>query len=248
MTADVQSDARLLEHRRVWERKDVLRIVYSDYYRRMLELAPVGPLLDIGGGSAHVKNFRPDAVSLDILPFPGIDTVADAHQLPFPDGHFASIIMLDVLHHLDRPIVFLKEAARVLRKGGRLLMIEPGITPVSWWFYHFVHQEPVIMGQDPFAMTEKMSGKDPFDSNQAIPTLVFGRANGLKRLAAAVPEFEVKAVDWLSLLVYPLSGGFKSWCLVPEAAASPGIAFENRLPAVLRRTFGFRIFVALERR
>lgn len=171
-------DARLAEHRRVWESKAVLRTVYADYYRRLLAACPGdGRLLDIGGGSAHMKDFHVDVTTLDILPFPGIDVVADAHELPFADAAFSGIVMLDVLHHLERPVAFLREAARVLRPGGRLAMMEPGISPVSWWFYHFVHQEPVVMSQDPFAMTERQPHKDPFDSNQAIPTLMFARAH-----------------------------------------------------------------------
>lgn len=247
-SSDKTTDSRLVEHRRIWESKDVLRLIYSNYYERILEFCPQGPLLDVGGGSAHLKEFRPDAISLDILPFPGIDVVADAHELPFEDGYFSSIIMLDVLHHLDRPILFLKEAARTLRPGGRLVMVEPGITPFSWWFYHFFHQEPVDLSQDPFLMTEKSSAKDPFDSNQAIPTLLFGRKHGLQRLRQTNPEFTVINVNWLSLFVYPLSGGFKNWCLIPRSAVLPGIAFEDKLPTALRRILGFRIFVALERK
>jgi len=87
--------------------------------------------------------------------------------------------MLDVLHHLERPVAFMREAARVLRPGARLAMIEPGITPLSWPFYNFLHQEPVILSQDPFAMTERRPDKDPFDSNQAIPTLLRFRSWGL---------------------------------------------------------------------
>jgi len=251
MTADVTGalDARLTEHRRIWQQKDVLRTVYGDYYQRLLGACPAdGRLLDIGGGSAHVKAFRDDVVTLDILPFPGIDVVADAHALPFPDGSFSGIVMLDVLHHLERPVVFLKEAARILRPGGRLAMMEPGITPVSWWFYNFLHQEPVVLSQDPFGMTEHRPDKDPFDSNQAIPTLMFGRARGLARVAETVPDLRVATVDWLSVAVYPLSGGFKPWCLVPKGWASRAIALEDKLPRFVRRAAGFRIFTVLERR
>ena len=241
-------DARLAEHRRIWDEKEVLRTVYGDYYRRLLGACPpTGRLLDIGGGSAHVKSFRDDVVTLDILPFPGIDVVGDAHELPFSDGAFSGIVMLDVLHHLERPVAFLKEAARVLAPGGRLAMMEPGITPVSWWFYHFVHQEPVVLSQDPFAMTARQPGKDPFDSNQAIPTLMFGSKRGLARVGESVPEFRVTLVDWLSVAVYPLSGGFKPWCLVPKGLARSGIALEDKLPRFLRRTAGFRLFTVLER-
>jgi SAM-dependent methyltransferase len=243
------ADARLAEHRKVWGEKETLRVIYLDYYQRMFAALGDrrGRVLDIGGGSAHAKDVHDNIVTLDILPFPGIDVVADAHEMPFPDASFAGIVMLDVLHHLERPVAFLKEAARVLEPGARLAMIEPGITPASWPFYNFLHQEPVIWSQDPFAMTERRPDKDPFDSNQAIPTLMLGRKRGIARLAQAVPELKVVDTDWLSLVAYPLSGGFKRWCLVPPKAAAWAIAAENRVPRPLRRLLAFRLLAVLER-
>ncbi|MGE0611966.1 MAG: class I SAM-dependent methyltransferase [Hyphomicrobiales bacterium] len=242
-------DPRLVEHRRIWDEKPVLRAIYADYHRRLLDACPPGPLLDIGGGSAHLKAFRPDAVSVDILPFAGIDVACDAHSLPFPDGHFAGIVMLDVLHHLDRPVDFLKEAARVLRPGGALAMIEPGMSAVSYPFFRYLHQEPAEMSADPFApLSRPGAGKDPFDSNQAIPTLLFARAGNRRRLLDVVPELEPVQTDWLSLVAYPLSGGFKDWCLLPASLAGPLIALEGKLPGAVRRLCGFRLFVTLRRR
>ena len=75
-----------------------------------------------------VKDPRLDVITSDILSFPGIDVVADAHRLPFADQSFAGVVMLDVVHHLERPIEFLKGASRVLKPGGRLAMIEPATT------------------------------------------------------------------------------------------------------------------------
>ena len=143
---------------------------------RLLESCPEGRVLDIGGGTAHIKEFRPDVVSVDILAFPGIDVVADAHRLPFPDGFFAGVVMLDVLHHLERPIEFLKEASRVLKPGGRLVMIEPAMTTLARRFYDHFHEEPVDMNADPFAPVTINPNRDPFDANQAIPTLLFATA------------------------------------------------------------------------
>ena len=103
------------------------------------------------------------------------------------------------------------------------------------------------MSADPFAATEHHADKDPFDSNQAIPTLMFTKPKAMARLAEAVPELSVEKVEWLSLAVYPLSGGFKRWCLVPEAAVAAGIALEDKLPRILRRVMAFRLFVVLKR-
>jgi SAM-dependent methyltransferase len=239
-------DPRQLERDRVWNEKPTLRLLYTDYYRRLIAACPNGPLLDVGGGAAHVKQVRPDVLSVDILPFPGIDVVGDAHFLPFPDGKFTGIIMIDVLHHLERPIVFLNEAARVLRPGGVLAMIEPGMSTVAYPFYRHLHQEPSDILVDPFLPGPAKSSRDPYDANQAIPTLLLSEANR-PRLSELVPLLAVQQIDWLSLFAFPLSGGFKSWCLIPSQLARALLRFEDRLPGSLREFFGFRIFATLQK-
>jgi SAM-dependent methyltransferase len=51
--------------------------------------------------------------------------VADAVALPFADGRFATVFVRDLLHHLPEPEAALREAVRVLRPGGALLLLEP---------------------------------------------------------------------------------------------------------------------------
>lgn len=242
-----QFDSRPVEYRKVWDNKPVLRSLYADYHHRLLSQCGNGPILDIGGGTANIKDVREDVTSIDILAFPGIDVVCDAHQMPFCDGYFAGIVMLDVLHHLARPVSFLAEAARVLRPGGRLVMIEPGMSTVAYPFYKFLHQEPADLDADPFYEPPVDTERDPFDSNQAIPTLLFDNPQNTAKVAIRVPALKVRQVDWLSLFAYPLSGGFNRWQLVPEWALAPMMKLEDSLPRAIRRFFGFRVFVLLEK-
>jgi SAM-dependent methyltransferase len=240
-------DQRQIAHRGVWEKKETIRLLYRDFHRRLLDSCPAGRVLDIGGGTAHIKDVRPDIVSTDILLFPGIDVVADAHRLPFPDESFMGVVMLDVLHHLERPIEFLREASRVLKPGGRLAMIEPAMTTLARRFYDYFHAEPVDMDADPFAPVAINPDRDPFDANQAIPTLLFATSAARGRVEEVIPSLRVRSVDWLSLFAYPMSGGFQSWSLMPAALVRPMLAFEEQVPEAVRRQIAFRMMVVLER-
>jgi SAM-dependent methyltransferase len=242
-----EAEAILAEQKEVWNRKGTLRAIYSDFHQRLERECPAGKLLDIGGGSAHFKVYRPDVVSLDIQAFSGIDVVADAHLMPFADQTFHGIVMLDVLHHLQKPIAFLREVERVLRPGGRIAMIEPGMSIVSSVFYGKFHQEPVDLTADPFAEGRVQSSTDPWDANQAIPTLMFSTEAGRRKVERAVPGLRVVQAQWLSLVAYPLSGGFKRWCLLPERFVKPLLAVEEICVPLCGPLLAFRLFIVLER-
>lgn len=239
-------DTRIAEHGRQWRQKPVLRAIYRDLYRRMKAARAAGRTLEIGGGVGGFKEFAPDVVSSDVLFAPWIDVVADAQALPFADESFANIVMFDVLHHIEFPRAFFAEAARVLGPGGRIVMIEPAITPLSWPFYRFLHQEPVRLGADPLIAGTPDPNRDPFDANQAIPTLLFGRSHA--KFAGTFPTLELLSVQYLSLFAYPLSGGFKPWSLIPASLVRPLLRLEDRLAPLLGRLMGFRLLVVVQKR
>lgn len=233
------------DYRAIWFGKPVLREIYADYYRRLTRHAVPGRTLEIGGGSGNLKSFATDVVSTDVVHAPWLDGVADAQALPFAAGTFANIVMVDVLHHIEWPVLFFEEAVRVLTHGGRILMIEPAITPLSGIFYRHFHPEPVDMRADPLAVGHRTIGRDPFTSNQAIPTLLAGRHRA--RFEARFPALRVVRADWLSLLAYPLSGGFRPWSALPAALVHPLLRVENVVAPLLGRLAGFRLLLVIEK-
>lgn len=60
----------------------------------------------------------------------------DGRQLPFPDGHFASVGALNVLEHVDEPEAFLRELVRVTEPGGRVVVSSPNFLRVLGFGYH----------------------------------------------------------------------------------------------------------------
>ncbi len=110
---------------------------------RFIELAglPVsGWLLDVGGGtgqkSQRLLHMVGGAVvadsSLGMLAQaahkPGLLTAAaESERLPFADGSFERVIMVDALHHVSDQQASLGEMWRVLKPGGRIVIEEPDI-------------------------------------------------------------------------------------------------------------------------
>jgi len=114
------------------------------FVERLFELGAVGRMLDIGTGPGHMPPMicarDPEAtvVGVDLAhhmleraranlartPHAGRIEYrhGDAKQLDFPDGEFEAVLSNTILHHVPDPRPFLREALRVLRPGGALLI------------------------------------------------------------------------------------------------------------------------------
>ncbi|HVV52321.1 MAG TPA: methyltransferase domain-containing protein [Polyangia bacterium] len=239
--------ARFEEHRRAWERNPALRALYAEWYGRVAaELPPpaLGPRVELGSGPGFARRFIPDLELSDIVRAPWHDRELSAEALPFGDGALGALVLFDVLHHLPRPRRFFEEASRALAAGGRIVMCEPYVSPLSFPVYKLFHEEPLALGVDPLAPAAE-DDRDPFDSNQAIPTLLFGRRR--RELAAAFPRLTLRRVQHLSGPSYPASGGFSRGPLLPAPLWSALHRLESWCPEIVFRLTGFRMLVVLEK-
>jgi SAM-dependent methyltransferase len=229
----------------VWQRKPILRTIYDDFYDRIVTACVPGVTIEIGGGIGNLKRRLPDVIATDVQHAAWLDCVADAQHLPFAAGSAANIVMVDVLHHVEFPVLFFRGAERVLRAGGRIVMVEPAITFGSTLFYRLLHQEPVRTSADPLREGTPDPQRDPYDSNQAIPTLIATRDR--VRFERMFSNLKICRVDWFAFAVYPLSGGFKSWSLIPRSLVRPALRAERAVEGAIGRFAGFRMMLVIEK-
>ena len=109
----------------------------------MLRLAPRARYVDLGIGDGlltlMLAEVAESVTAVDLSPEMlaqlerraeerGLDNVetieGEIEALPLPDGRFDVAVLSQALHHAEKPIAALREAHRVLRADGTLLVID----------------------------------------------------------------------------------------------------------------------------
>jgi ArsR family transcriptional regulator len=78
---------------------------------------------------------------------------ADLHKLPLPAGKKDLVVISQSLHHVEDPRAVLKEAARLLKKDGRLVLLELMPHNEAWVKEQLGH---VHLGFDPLALEQDL--------------------------------------------------------------------------------------------
>jgi SAM-dependent methyltransferase len=191
-------------------RHGYLRALYTSWYESLLsELPDVGgDVLELGSGGGFLREFLPSVVTSDVMEVPGVDRVIDARTLPFADGALRAIVATNVLHHVPDIRAFLREAARTLAPGGRVVAIEPWPTPFSRIIYSTLHHEPFDMARD----WSLPPGGPLTAANGALPWIVFSRDRAA--FERENPSLRVRRVAPRMPISYLACGGIgRAWPL-----------------------------------
>jgi SAM-dependent methyltransferase len=231
------------ERRRVWGSKEIIRRLYSRWYEVIRGALKPGRTLELGGGSGNLSDFLPEAITSDLVFEPWLDAVMDAHAIPFKEESLDNIVLFDVLHHLAAPAFFFREVQRVLRTGGRAVMMEPYVSWLSFPVYRFLHAEGMTWDKDPF-LDRPLERKEPFEGNQAVPTLIFQRQK--EKFSKTFPRLRIIRQEPMDIFLYPLSGGFHNPNFCPRFLWRP-LEILERVLRPFNRFLAFRLFVVLEK-
>jgi len=184
--------------------KPFLKAIYNEWYGMLAGGLPEGEgeVLELGSGAGYCETFIPGLITSEVFPCAQVKLVADAQCMPFADGSLRAIVMTDVMHHMPDVDRFFAEASRCLRKGGKILMIEPWVSSWSRLVYTRLHHEPFLPEAEEwaFASTGPLSG-----ANSALPWIVFVRDR--RKFESRFPELEIGGIRPFLPFRYLLSGG-----------------------------------------
>jgi len=209
---DLDDPNASLAHRDIILKKPFLKRLYNDWYLIFILKSKEiknGKYLEIGSGGGFLKEVFPEVITSDILALPNVDLIFTAEEIPFKENELASIVMLNVFHHIPKPHLFLKEAQRTLIKGGKIIMTEPANSSLARFIYKRFHHEPF----DEKGQREIKAGNPLSNSNQALPYIYFER--DLDLFKKDFPSLKINSINYHSPFSYIISGGVSRSAMLP---------------------------------
>jgi SAM-dependent methyltransferase len=232
--------SRTLLHRDIILTKPFLKKLYEEWYAIFVKTAaslPEGVLVELGSGGGFLKEVLPQVITSDILALPNCDTQFSALDMPFEAETVSAIFMVDVFHHIPDSEKFLTEAERVLKPGGKIVMVEPANSVWGRFIYKNFHHEPF----EPVSNWTIPSSGPMSGANGALPWIVFERDRAT--LDRKFPRLAVKSIRYHTPLRYLLSGGVSMRPLVPDWSFAAFRGIESLLKPVSRQ---FSMFQTIE--
>lgn len=229
---DLDSPERTLSHQQIIRKKRFLRKLYEEWYKVFTDLKPIlpdGKMIELGSGGGFLKEIDPAILCTDIIELPSNDLTFSALEMPFENNELSAIFMIDTFHHIPDSALFLKEVDRVLKKGGMMVMIEPGNSLWGRFIYKNFHHEPF----EPEAGWTITDAGPLSGANGALPWIVFERDR--KSFETKFPNLKLFEIKYHTPFRYLLSGGVSYKQLVPGFTYPFFSFFDKAIPLVSRQ-------------
>lgn len=222
--------------------KPFLRKLYEEWYRDIATHFPSDArVLELGSGAGFLKEFVPQLITSELFSTPGVERVIDAQTIAMAEASLDGIVMTDVLHHIPDCSSFFHEAARVIRPGGGVVMIEPWNTTWSRWVYQHLHHEPF----KPDAREWRIPLSGPLSgANGALPWIIFQRDRAL--FEARHPQWRIVSILPIMPFAYLLSGGVSLRNFLPGWMYQPVRFLEQRCNEASRAMFAMITLLRVE--
>jgi len=215
---DVDGDERLVLHRQILQRKEMLRTVFmeiNDEFHRLANeyLTVDGAEVELGAGVAPMKEKYPNVLSTDIVAAKHLDMALNAENMQLGDASVRVFYAQNCFHHFPHPSQFFSELERTLKPGGGAVILEPYYGPMATFLFKRLFKTEGFDKKFPYweaPVSGPMNG-----ANQALSYIVFERDR--HRFELEHPRLEIVHQSIMgNYLKYLLSGGLNFRQLLPD--------------------------------
>lgn len=179
--------------------------IQASVYQRIINDYAKNHLLDLGCGNVPLYGVYKDKVKSvtcidwgnSVLDLSHIDLEADLNQrLEVSSSSFDTVLLTDVLEHIEKPDLLFSEISRILKSGGYLLLTVP--------FFYPIHGEPYD-----FHRYTEYKLKSMCDEN-SLEIIELSPYAGLIEINLHFINYISSFSRYFSVFVYWLSKGFIS--------------------------------------
>ncbi len=171
-------------------------------YRRLFE-----PLVDRYVGLEYppsILDKQPDLWKILDRAKKSVDVFGDGNALPFAEGSFDTVLCTEVLEHVPEPGQLVRQMARVLKPGGRLLCTVPFSQPLHELpndYYRFTPSALEIISEAAGLQVESITPRGNFATTMGASLSQFL----LRWLGASQRQSDGSVIlcRWRSLLLLP---------------------------------------------
>jgi len=214
---DVDGESRLELHRKILEKKRMLREVFTEFHHLFKKLdrqffSGMGIEVELGSGVSPMRDSYPNVLATDTVDAPHFDMVLNAEAMDFTNNSVRAIYGQNCFHHFPHPDEFLSELDRVLIPGGGAILLEPYYGPIASFLYKRLFRSEGFDKTYPSWETPVVGPMN--GANQALSYIVFIRDRA---------KFELKHPS-LKIVHQQLAGNYLKYL------HSGGLNFRQLLP------------------
>lgn len=231
----------LLMQRRIIDSKPALRAMYDNFYSEIKDFVPEnGTNIEVGTGHGYTSSHFKNVIHTDMTLTPLISVCNDAQKLPFKDGTLDTIMVFGTFHHFKEVETFFGEARRALKQKGRIIMIEPYCSALSYPILKYFGSEDVNM------KTIRISSDkyNLIDANVAIPTIFFRKKRA--QFSDCYKGLDIIYESYHTPFLFFASGGYIGPNLCPRPLLPALLWIEKKLRPV-GKWIGSMMTIVLEK-
>ena len=203
-------------------------------------------ILEVGAGTAISDIFvSRNIVRTDILPFNEFNVSGDCamERLPFKDSSFDAVLAFDSIHHSDQPSKAILELLRVIRKGGKIILVEPFVSPLSYLPYKIFHYEDTSWNfKEQGSIELSLRNLNPETGDQGVSRFIINQLSN--RRTTNFPKLTV-STSYLSPFSFFATGWVSRPLNTPKIFVNSLIQVEKLIPNFIMKFLASRVILTI---